>query len=390
MCNVKLVAPIKLVATKEQRASLLKTLRAANAACGEISDYAWEHKLYSKFSIQKYVYHQTREKTDLAAQVVVRCIAKVAACYKRDKKRKHSFRPTSAQPFDDRIFRICDDDVVSIWTLDGRIKVPFVCGEYQRKMLVSRKGEVDLQLKGCDFYIVVTCDVSEVPMIEMVDALGVDLGIVNIAYDSDGNCFSGEGVEKIRRIFSHRRRNLQKKKTSSARRKLRAIAGRQARFQRDTNHCISKAIVQKAKRTDRAIALEDLKGIRSRATASRRQRARMANWGFAQLRSFIDYKAKMAGVPVFLVDPRHTSQTCPLCGHVDRSNRRIRDSFCCRSCGHAGAADHIAARNIRARATVNWPNGEHQAFQGSWSPSGDQLQAAGFSRRWLTQKNPEQ
>ena len=347
---------------------MLQTLRAANAACSEISKVAWEQKVFPKYKIQPLVYTSIRETTGLSSQVVIRCIAKVAACYTRDKKHKHQFKPTSAQPFDDRIFRLCDDNVVSIWTVDGRIKIPFVCGEYQREMLVNRKGEVDLQMQGGDFYIAVTCDAEEAPEIDPVDAIGVDLGIVNIAYDSDGDCYSGEKVEKIRRIFSHRRRNLQRKKTKAAKRKLCAIKGRQARFQRDLNHCISKAIVDKAKRTDRAIALEDLKGIRSRATASRRQRPRMANWGFHQLQSFLKYKAKLAGIPVVLVDPRHTSQMCPLCGHVSRSNRRTRDSFCCRSCGHAGPADHIAARNIRARATVNWPNSEQEsflAFQGS-------------------------
>ena len=377
MAVVKLVAPIKLLPTEKQRRSLLKTLRAANAACSEISEMAWEQKVFPRFSIHKIAYSNIRESTGLGSQVVIQCISKVAACYRGDKKHRHSFRPHAAQPFDDRIFRLCEDDIISIWTLDGRIKVPFVCGDYQREMLVSRKGEVDLQIKGSDFFIAVTCDIEESPEIEPVDHLGVDMGIVNIAYDSDGDCHTGETVEKIRRIFSHRRRNLQRKQTRAAKRKLRAIAGRQARFQRDTNHCISKDIVQKAQRTRRAIALEDLKGIRSRATARRRQRARMSNWGFAQLRTFIEYKAKLAGIPVVFVDPRHTSQECPLCGHVSRSNRRTRDSFCCTVCGHAGPADHIAARNIRARVAVNRPNGLHHALQGSEPDLSGQLQATG-------------
>ena len=169
---MKLVAPIKLVASREQKRSLLQTLHAANAACNDISDAAWADKTFARYSIHHLVYHPIREKTRLAAQMVALCIAKVAACYKRDKQRRHRFRPTSAQPFDDRIFRICDDDVVSIWTVDGRIKVPFVCGEYQRRMLTNRKGEVDLQLQGGYFYLAVTCDIEEAPPIAPVDAVG--------------------------------------------------------------------------------------------------------------------------------------------------------------------------------------------------------------------------
>src|SRR5690606_37816735 len=48
--------------------------------------------------------------------------------------------------------------------------------------------------------------------------------------------------------------------------------------------------------------------------------ARLSNWGFHQLRSFVSYKAALLGVPVLLVDPRNTSRTCPECGHVAKEN----------------------------------------------------------------------
>jgi predicted transposase len=240
---MKLVAPIKLQATPEQKTSLLKTLRAANTACNEISNYAWEHSVFKRFDIHRAVYKNTRGSTGLAAQVVVQCIAKVAACYKRDKRRHHGFRPHAAQSFDDRIFRMCADNVISIWTVDGRIKVPLVCGNHQRQLLVHRKGEVGLQMQGGDFFIAVTCEVPEAAPIAATDVLGIDLGIVNLAVDSDGQPFSGDGVERCRRRYAHRRRNLQRKGTRAARRKLCKISGQQARFQKDTNHRISKQLV---------------------------------------------------------------------------------------------------------------------------------------------------
>ena len=110
--------------------------------------------------------------------------------------------------------------------------------------------------------------------------------------------------------------------------------------------------------TARDIALEDLQGIRERISVRRRQRARHCNWAFAQLRSFVEYKAKLAGVPVVLVDPRHTSRTCVACGHVDKYNRPSRARFQCVRCAFVGHADHVAARVIaaRARAAVMQPN----------------------------------
>jgi putative transposase len=133
------------------------------------------------------------------------------------------------------------------------------------------------------------------------------------------------------------------------------------------NHMISKCIVETADRTKRAISLEDLKGIRTRARARRQQRAQLHSWSFAQLRFFIGYKAQRAGIPVVLVDPRNTSRTCPACGYIDKANRPNQASFRCVSCGCAGHADTIAAENIRilGRAAVMQPHVSENAGRSS-------------------------
>ncbi|TAK13527.1 MAG: transposase, partial [Anaerolineae bacterium] len=106
--------------------------------------------------------------------------------------------------------------------------------------------------------------------------------------------------------------------------------------------------------TCRAIALEDLSGIR-KAPVRRSQRSRHSNWSFHQLRQFVSYKAERAGVRVILVDPRNTSRTCPECGHVAKANRRTQRLFSCVSCGYSAPADTVAAVNISARGYVNSP-----------------------------------
>jgi IS605 OrfB family transposase len=145
------------------------------------------------------------------------------------------------------------------------------------------------------------------------------------------------------------RRRLQAKGTRSARRLLKVRRRREARFARNTNHAISKRIMAEAQRTSRAIALEDLGGIRGRVTARRPQRATLHAWAFDQLRQFIQYKAQMAGVLVVAVDPRNSSRTCPACGSVAKANRQSQSSFLCCSCGFAGLADAVAATILRER-----------------------------------------
>ena len=57
------------------------------------------------------------------------------------------------------------------------------------------------------------------------------------------------------------------------------------------------------------------------------------------------YKAADAGVDLLAVSPRHTSQTCAACGHVDPRNR-AGVAFRCTGCGHTDHADLNAATNI--------------------------------------------
>ncbi|MGO8902309.1 MAG: zinc ribbon domain-containing protein, partial [Isosphaeraceae bacterium] len=87
------------------------------------------------------------------------------------------------------------------------------------------------------------------------------------------------------------------------------------------------------------------------------QRNRLSGWAFFQLRTFVEYKAAPAGVPVVAVDPRNTSRTCHECGHCEKANRKSQSEFECRACGHRSHADLVGARIIgsRARASVTAP-----------------------------------
>ncbi len=123
------------------------------------------------------------------------------------------------------------------------------------------------------------------------------------------------------------------------------------------NHCIAKKIVTEAERTSRGIALEDLGGIRDRARLRKPQRVTLSSWAFAQLGSFIGYKARRAGVPVVYVDPAWTSRTCADCGHAGRRNRVSQALFICRNCGVVAHADRNASRNIAARGQIAWDAG---------------------------------
>ena len=353
---MKLTAQIKLLPTPEQAETLRHTLEQANAACQFVSDTAWETKSFRQYDLHHMCYQAVREQFGLSAQAAVRAIAKVADAYKLIRKAKRTFKPTGSIAYDDRIlsWRL-QDKTVSIWTVKGRLRIHLVCGERQWELLQTRQGESGLVFYKGLFFLSAACKVDEPKPVEVEGVLGVDLGVVNIAVDSEGQVHSASHINSLRHHHRRLRAKLQAKSTRSAKRKLKRLSGQERRFAKDTNHCISKKLVAKAKDTNRAIALENLEGIRARVTVRRSQRAILHSWAFYQLRAFVTYKAKRAGVPVFLVDPRNTSRTCPACGHVDKANRPSQSRFSCVVCGFAGLADHIAAVNIGRRAAVNPP-----------------------------------
>lgn len=288
--------------------------------------------------------------------MTVRCLAKVADAYKHTQARQHRFKLHGGIAYDDRLLSWSQQAAsVSIWTVVGRLAIPFLAGPRQIELLQSRQGETDLVYRRGQWYLFATCEIAELEPIAVVDALGVDLGVTNIATDSDGTIYSGRTISNVRYRHRRLRRKLQRKGTLAAKRRLRKLAGQEHRFATDVNHTISKQLILQAKRTMRAIALEDLTHIRSRVRAQRPQRVVLHSWSFFQLRALIQYKARRAGIPTILVDPRNTSRTCPACGHVDRENRRSQAVFQCVRCAYAGHADTIAAIMIGRRAAVSRP-----------------------------------
>ena len=199
IASLKLVAQVKLDTTQEQFEALQSTLLAANKAANAISNYAWENQIFRHYDLHKPLYQQVRKDFGLSAQVTVRSIAKVSDAYKVDKKTKRVFKDTGSVAFDSRILSWkLDKKLISIWTVAGRMSIPFHAGERQLEMLKSLRGEADLVLCKGIFYLLQVCDIPEPPEFEPKGFLGVDLGIVNIATTSDNESFSGETVDKVR------------------------------------------------------------------------------------------------------------------------------------------------------------------------------------------------
>ncbi|PIK94150.1 transposase ISSoc1 [Synechococcus sp. 60AY4M2] len=231
------------------------------------------------------------------------------------------------------------------------------------------KAATLIKRKDGSYYIQICVEKKPPKQQDTDKVIGVDLGRTDIAHTSEGDHWNGQQLNKVRDHYSRLRAALQRKAskgTRSSRRRcrelLQRLSGKERRFQAWVNHRISKAIVSRAKATNSAIALEDLTGIRERVNQQPRNKAerrRTNSWAFYQLRQFLEYKARVAGVSLILVPPAYTSQTCHKCLHIHpdpAQSYRSGKSFKCGHCGWEGDADLNGANVIALLgAVVNQP-----------------------------------
>jgi putative transposase len=355
---MKLTVQLQLLPDTAQEALLLATVERFNEAANWLAGVAFDNQCANKFELQKLAYLELRERFSLPADMTIRVIAQVVEAYKRDKKKRPKFRKHAAVPYTygkNYSFKGIDRVSLSIVPI-GRAVVPFVLGKYQKEQFGFGRGQADLvRRKDGKWFLLVTVELPDGTPIVVTEFIGVDLGIANIATDSepDTDPLSGKDVDDVRRKHNLQRKRLQRKGTKGAKKKLVRVSKKEGRFRRHQNHVISRRIVDTAKRTGRGIALENLKHIRDRIKARGGDAFnRLSGWSFAQLTAFIAYKAVLAGVKVVYVDPTYSSQTCSVCGHCDRSNRKSQSEFLCKRCGYTAHADKNAARNHKFRAQV--------------------------------------
>ena len=73
---------------------------------------------------------------------------------------------------------------------------PTRIGEYQRVRLDRVKGRCDLLYRNGVFYLIVVVDAPEKSEYDPIGTLGIDLGVENLAVDSDRQIFSSKSNKK--------------------------------------------------------------------------------------------------------------------------------------------------------------------------------------------------
>jgi putative transposase len=384
-----LTVSCKLKVSPSQAAKLDATLEAFGQALNWVNQNTPE-KVANAVKLQSLCYREIRARFGLSSNLAQQVCRRLAGARKVAQQKN---RPVKAfkrgfATYDARIFSFREKDwTVSLTTVEGRERFELAIGRYQRERLAGSnpKSATLVKRKDGSYSIQICVEAEPSPPQRTGRVLGVDLGRTDIAHTSEGDNWNGQQLNRVRDHYSRLRAVLQRKAskgTRSSRRRcrqlLQRLSGKERRFQSRqrcvaktwVNHRISKAIVSRAKATNSAIALEDLTGIRERINQqprSKTERRRANSWAFYQLRQFLEYKARVAGVSLILVPPAYTSQTCHRCLHIHpdpAQSYRSGKKFKCGHCGWEGDADLNGANVIALLgAAVNQPRGSWLACQ---------------------------
>ena len=269
-------------------------------------------------------------------------------CYKK---------PQLALPVNRSYSFINDFSKVSISVINNRIKLPFKLTAKQKELFTNpewKRGNARLVQTGNKWFLHVsfTKKVAEPDIATFDNIIGIDAGlrqIMTIYNAKTGQTFfeNGQFIAKKRRNYAKKRQSLQSKNTTSAKRRLKKLSGRENCWMTDVNHCLSKTLVSENPNT--LIVVEDLTNVTFDTVRNRKKENRYEHhsWAFYQLQQSIAYKAREHGSYLIKVNPAYTSQRCPKCGTICKENRdKTNHIYHCNKCHYQSNDDRVAAMNI--------------------------------------------
>ena len=316
--------------------------------------FGWDNQITSRVPLHHATYTYLREEFNLPSQLAISVIGKAVEALKSAKARLKNGKKASCPQskhcpirYDARSYTLkLAKQTVSLLTTNGRVNSELHIPEYYEQYLDWDHRSADLVIRNNKVYLHIVFQSKVADPSKDGQVIGIDRGVKKLAVVSNNKFFSGTRIKEVSNKIQTLRNNLQSVGTRSAKRHLAKLRGKEQRFRKDVNHCVSKQIVDSIL-AGSTIVLEKLSGIRDRCKFAKKVRSQIHRWNFFQLETFLAYKAFGKGIDVLHIDPRNTSRTCSKCGHCSKSNRKSQCSFKCEACDYSLNADLNASRNIR-------------------------------------------
>ncbi|MGK7895819.1 MAG: zinc ribbon domain-containing protein [Xenococcus sp. (in: cyanobacteria)] len=207
-----------------------------------------------------------------------------------------------------------------------------------------RDARVTYAKQTKQFWVRLVFEYPDPPKLEYGDVQGIDRGLYHLCSTHDGKFFSSNKIRSAQRCYLYNRKQLQQKGTRSAKRRLKAMSGREKRFDRyliDLSHCITKQLAQQQN-----VKTFVLQNLDSERIWNQREYIRLPKF-----EEFLEYKATALGKTVFFLDSRFNPDKCNLC--KSRNTTISEGKVKCHSCKYIGISSQNRAINLRDEYLLN-------------------------------------
>lgn len=331
---------------KDKHCKVLDQLASeVNFVWNYVNDLCFKHlqrqgQFFSAYDIAKYTKGASKE-CNLHSQTIQAVAEELVTRRKQFKKAKLKWRVSNKKSAR-RSLGWIPFKKVAVKYADGCIQY----GKHQFKLWDSyglskynvKTGSFVEDSRG-RWYVCLVVDVPSVEAPKATKAIGIDLGLKDLATCSDGTVISNP------RFYRKYEQKLGIAQRARNRKRVKVIHAKIKNSRQDHLHKASTALV----RNNALIVVGDL-------SANKLVKTKMAksvlDAGFSALKTMLRYKCENAGVLFVEVSEKFTTQICSCCGEITSSSPkgrvdlRIREWSC--ECGSNNLRDVNAAKNILA------------------------------------------
>ncbi|RLI61830.1 MAG: hypothetical protein DRO67_07680, partial [Candidatus Asgardarchaeum californiense] len=175
-------------------------------------------------------------------------------------------------------------------------------------------------------YIDLIYEKEKLSIKEEGETIGIDTGFRHLVATSRGELYGKEVAEKLKHVDKRKKRL-------------------HAWVDNEIGRIINRLDFSNIK----VVVVENLKRVKhkTRGKFSRFSNRLLSFWHYAKVLQRLRHRCEEEGVLLLFKSPWKTSQRCPLCGNIDKRNRRA-DRFVCSNCGFEEDADIVGAMNLEA------------------------------------------
>lgn len=299
---------------EEDKQKILNMLELEKKIWNEISKLSYDLKARTRLkAVHNKCYYKMRSTfQDAPSQLVIRAEKDVSSKYRSIKSNKHKItkapiKKNNGIMLDKRLYTVKEDGTIKLTTIEKRITVKIKLYKKIEELFSKFTfGDISIFERNGRIFLTFPFKTEANNIIFKPKAVGIDLGINNLASTSEGIVYSDKKYLGEKRKLRYNKRQLQSCGTKTTKRKLKKIRCKERNKTKNMVHNLANRIINDTQAN--TIVLEDLSKIKTNTKKGKKFNNKHSQIPYYLIKQVLTYKAPLYGKQVETVNPKFTSQ----------------------------------------------------------------------------------